>query len=87
VDEYESATLGTALELLASNAQSRLALSAAALAYVRREHDLERAADAYVAALEGAIAPDAVADVIPLHADRRPLLAADGRRTPAIAEP
>ena len=61
VDEYEVETIAAALELAADHAGE---LGAAARAYVRREHDLDRAADAYVAALEQAAGGEAVADAV-----------------------
>ncbi len=61
VDEYEMPTIAAALELAADRASE---LGAAARAYVRREHDLDRAADAYVAALEQAAGGEAVADAV-----------------------
>jgi glycosyltransferase involved in cell wall biosynthesis len=64
VDEHEAETLAGALELLAANPDARAAMSAAALDYVVREHDLGRVAEAYVAALEEAAGGDAVRDVV-----------------------
>jgi glycosyltransferase involved in cell wall biosynthesis len=64
VDEHEAETLAGALELLAANPDARAAMSAAALAYVAHEHDLDRVAEAYVAALEEAAGGDAVRDVV-----------------------
>jgi glycosyltransferase involved in cell wall biosynthesis len=57
VDDYEVATLRAALGLAADNAAE---LGEAARAYVEREHDLARVADAYVAALEVAAGGDTV---------------------------
>lgn len=56
VDEFETRTLEAALELLTVPA-ARAAMSRAALDYVAREHELERVADLYAAALEEAAAP------------------------------
>jgi glycosyltransferase involved in cell wall biosynthesis len=56
VDEFETRTLEAALELLAEPA-ARGAMSRAALEYVAREHDLERVADLYAAAIEESGAP------------------------------
>jgi len=61
VDEYEAPTIAAALELAADRAAE---LGEAARAYVRREHDLARSADAYVAALEQAAGGEAVADAV-----------------------
>jgi glycosyltransferase involved in cell wall biosynthesis len=61
VDEYEVETLRAALALAADNAG---ALGGAARAYVEREHDLGRVADAYVAALEVAAGGDLVDDSV-----------------------
>jgi glycosyltransferase involved in cell wall biosynthesis len=59
VDEHEVGTIAAALELAADR---KAELGEAARAYVRREHDLDRVADAYVAALEEAAGGDAVND-------------------------
>jgi glycosyltransferase involved in cell wall biosynthesis len=64
VDAQETETLHAALELLAGDDAARTAMSAAALELVRREHDLGRAADLYVAALEQAAGGEAVADSV-----------------------
>lgn len=61
VDEYEVPTIVAALELAAEHGAE---LGTAALEYVRREHDLDRVADAYTAALEEAAGGDAVADAV-----------------------
>ena len=61
VDGRETETLYAALELLARDEAVRAAMSAAALELVRREHDLARVADLYVAALEQAVGGEAVA--------------------------
>jgi glycosyltransferase involved in cell wall biosynthesis len=64
VDAHEADTLGVALELLASDTAALATMSAAAREYVRREHDLDRVADAYVAALEEAAGGEAVRDAV-----------------------
>ena len=61
VDEYEVRDDRGALELAADHGAT---LGAAARAYVEREHDLDRVADAYVAALEAAAGGDAVDDAV-----------------------
>ena len=61
VDEYEVPTIAAALGLAAHRSAE---LGEAAHAYVRREHDLARSADAYVAALEQAAGGEAVADAV-----------------------
>jgi glycosyltransferase involved in cell wall biosynthesis len=61
VDDYEVATIAGALELAADHAAE---LGAAAGAYVQREHDLGRVADAYADALEEAAGGDAAAGTI-----------------------
>jgi len=61
VDEWEVPTIAAALELAADRGAE---LGEAARAYVRREHDLGRAADGYVAALEDAAGGSAVADAV-----------------------
>jgi glycosyltransferase involved in cell wall biosynthesis len=60
----ETETLHAALELLARDEAVRAAMSAAARELVRREHDLERCAELYVAALEQAAGGAAVADAV-----------------------
>ena len=64
VDPDETETLYAALELLARDESARGAMSAAALDLVRREHDLDRTAELYVAALEQAAGGEAVADAV-----------------------
>jgi glycosyltransferase involved in cell wall biosynthesis len=64
VDAAEAETLYAALELIARDGGVRRAMSAAAVELVRREHDLARAADLYVAALEQAAGGEAVADAV-----------------------
>ncbi len=64
VDEDEIAALAAALELLASSEPTQLAMSDAAREYVRREHDLGRVAEEYVAALEDAAGGTIVVDVV-----------------------
>jgi glycosyltransferase involved in cell wall biosynthesis len=62
VDEHEAETLTAALELLASRADVREAMGAAARALAAREHDVGRVAELYVAALEQAAGGEAVRD-------------------------
>jgi glycosyltransferase involved in cell wall biosynthesis len=64
VDAQEAETLYAALELLARDPAVRETMSTAALELARREHDLARAADLYVAALEQAAGGAAVADSV-----------------------
>jgi glycosyltransferase involved in cell wall biosynthesis len=64
IDEDEVPALATALELLASSQATQRAMSDAAAAYVRREHDLDRVAEAYAAALEEAAGGTTVADAV-----------------------
>ena len=64
VDAHEAETLGAALELLASNERARTAMGDVARAYVAAEHDLDRSAEAYVAALEEAVGGEAVRDAV-----------------------
>jgi glycosyltransferase involved in cell wall biosynthesis len=64
VDARETETLYAALELLARDEAARGAMSAAGLELVRREHDLDRTAELYVAALEQALGGDAVFDEV-----------------------
>ena len=64
VDDDEVETLAAALELLASRPDVRAAMGAAALELARREHDLDRVADLYVAAFEQAAGGGAVRDAV-----------------------
>jgi glycosyltransferase involved in cell wall biosynthesis len=64
VDAQEAETLAAALELLASNDEARAAMGKAAREYVAREHDLDRVADAYTAALEEAAGGEVVRDEV-----------------------
>jgi len=61
LDEYEVPTIAAALQLAGDHA---VELGDAAREYVRREHDLERTADAYGRALEEAAGGAAVADAV-----------------------
>ena len=63
-DDEEVATLTAALELLAARADVRDAMGASAAALAQREHDVERVADLYVAALETAGGGAAVDDAV-----------------------
>jgi glycosyltransferase involved in cell wall biosynthesis len=63
-DEDEVATLTAALELLAARADVREAMGTNAAALARREHDVERVADLYVAALETSAGGGAVDDAV-----------------------
>jgi glycosyltransferase involved in cell wall biosynthesis len=63
-DDDELATLTAALELLVTREDVRAAMGAAAADLARREHDLERAADLYAAALEEAAGGAAVGDAV-----------------------
>jgi glycosyltransferase involved in cell wall biosynthesis len=64
VDDYEIETLAAVLELLAEDDELRQGLSNAASEYVHREHDLDRVADLYVAALEEVAGGPAVRDAV-----------------------
>jgi glycosyltransferase involved in cell wall biosynthesis len=63
-DDDEVATLTAALELLASRPDVRGAMGSRAADLARREHDVERVADLYVAALEAAAGGRAVDDAV-----------------------
>ncbi|HYI75298.1 MAG TPA: glycosyltransferase family 4 protein [Gaiellaceae bacterium] len=63
-DEDEVATLTAALELLASRPEVRAAMGANAADLARREHDVERVADLYAAAVERAAGDGAVDDAV-----------------------
>jgi len=62
VGEDEVPTLTAALELLVTRSDVRAALGGAAAELARREHDVDRVADLYVAALELAAGGAAVDD-------------------------
>jgi glycosyltransferase involved in cell wall biosynthesis len=64
VDEVEARTLEAGLELLVSREDVRNEMGAAASELARREHDLQRVADLYAAALEEAAGGDAVGDAV-----------------------
>jgi glycosyltransferase involved in cell wall biosynthesis len=64
VDDFEVETLTAVLELLAGDEGLRKRMSAAALEYVHREHDLERVADLYAVALEEGAGGRAVRDSV-----------------------
>jgi glycosyltransferase involved in cell wall biosynthesis len=63
-DEDEVATLTAALELLASREDVRTQMGARAAELARREHDVERVAELYVAALETAAGGPAVGEAV-----------------------
>ncbi len=63
-DDDEVATLTAALELLAARPDVRETMGRNAEALARREHDVERVADLYVAALETAAGGAAVDDAV-----------------------
>jgi glycosyltransferase involved in cell wall biosynthesis len=63
-DAEEVATLTAALELLAARPDVRDAMGTSAAALAQREHDVERVADLYVAALETAVGGAAVDDAV-----------------------
>jgi hypothetical protein len=64
VDEYEIETLSGVLELLARDDGLRERMGGAAADYAHREHDLDRVADLYVAALEEVAGGAAVRDAV-----------------------
>ena len=64
VDAGEVEVLHAALELLARDEDARRAMGAAAAELARREHDLERVAELYTAAVEQAAGGTAVADAV-----------------------
>jgi glycosyltransferase involved in cell wall biosynthesis len=64
VDELEVPTLAAFLVQLAEDDELRETMGAAAAEYARREHDLDRVADLYVAALEEVAGGPAVRDAI-----------------------
>jgi glycosyltransferase involved in cell wall biosynthesis len=64
VDDREVETLTAALELLVTREDVRAEMGRGAAELARLEHDLERVADLYVAALEHAAGGDAVSDAV-----------------------
>jgi len=64
VDEHEVETLSAALELLVTREDVRAEMGLAALELARREHDLDRVADLYAAALEEAAGGEAVGEAV-----------------------
>jgi glycosyltransferase involved in cell wall biosynthesis len=64
VDEREVDTLYAALEVLARDEGARRAMGAAAAELARREHDLERVAELYTAAIEQAAGGEVIADAV-----------------------
>jgi glycosyltransferase involved in cell wall biosynthesis len=64
VDDFEVATLAAMLELLAEDDDLRERMSVAASQYARREHDLDRVADLYLAAIEEVAGGPAVRDAV-----------------------
>ena len=64
VDDEEVETLAAALDLLATRADVRAAMGAAALELAREGHDLDRVADLYVAAFEQSAGGGAVSDSV-----------------------
>ncbi len=64
VDEHEADTLTAALELLAERPDVRGAMGAAARRLAQREHEVERVAEQYAAALEEAAGGSAVQEAL-----------------------
>jgi len=64
VDEWEVDHLARVLELLAGDDELRRRMGEAAADYARTEHDLERTAELYVAALEVCAGGEAVRDAV-----------------------
>ncbi len=63
-DEHEMETLAAELERLLADAEARRAMSAAARELARTEHDVERVADLYVAALEETAGGEGVREAV-----------------------
>ncbi len=64
VDDREVETLEAGLELMATRAEVRAQMGAAAADLARRQHDVNRVAERYVSALEEAAGGGAVADAV-----------------------
>ena len=83
VDETESEMLASALELLVTRDDVREAMGRAAGALARRDHDLERVAELYAAALERSAGGEAVNEAVLRDVSRA---AADVGISPDAAE-
>jgi glycosyltransferase involved in cell wall biosynthesis len=86
VDEFEVEMLTAVLEVLAGDEIVRMRMSAAASAYVKRDHDLERVADLYLAAVEEGAGGPAVRDSVVLDVARAANEVGIGRNDPQLAE-
>jgi glycosyltransferase involved in cell wall biosynthesis len=86
VDEFEIETLAAVLELLAVDEELRARMGAAASGYVRHEHDLERVADLYAAALEEMAGAAAVRDAVLHDVARAAHDVGIGKNDPELAE-
>jgi glycosyltransferase involved in cell wall biosynthesis len=64
VDEHEVETLEAGIELLVTHHDARVQMGAAGAALAQREHDLDRVADLYTAALEESAGGSAVGDAV-----------------------
>jgi glycosyltransferase involved in cell wall biosynthesis len=86
VDEFEVETLAAVLQLLAEDEGLRMRMGAAGSEYARREHDLDRVADLYVAALEETAGGPAVRDAILHDVARAAQEVGIGQNDPELAE-
>jgi glycosyltransferase involved in cell wall biosynthesis len=86
VDDLEVETLAAVLELLAEDDALRRKMSAAAVEYIRREHDVGRVVDLYVAALEEMAGGPAVRDAVLADVARAAGDVGIGRKDAQLAE-
>ena len=86
VDERELDELTAVLERLAGDDELRSRMGAAALEYARREHDLDRVADRYVAAIEEMAGGPAVRDAVLSEVARAAGEVGIGRNDAQLAE-
>lgn len=86
VEEVEVETLTAVLELLGGDDELRSKMNAAATEYVRREHDLDRVVELYVAALEEMAGGPAVRDAVLTDVARAARDVGIGRNDDQLAE-
>jgi glycosyltransferase involved in cell wall biosynthesis len=86
VDDHEVDILAAVLERLMEDERLRTRMGASASAYARREHDLDRAADLYVAALEEAAGGSAVRDILFDEVARAAHAVSIGMNDPEVGE-
>ena len=78
--------LGDTLEELAGDERLRRTMGAAAVEYIRTEHDLERVAEQYLAALEWALGGEPVGDAVLAEIAQAAAEVEIGADSPELAE-